>query len=163
MNTKSSQIQIRVSDAEKASIKKQASAAGMDMSAWIMTQLFPPSQKRFLALINNLKTTNDKKLVLAKLNDLLHKLGKNELACATKTAAKDSLGSYLDNYIAAMVEQALVQKGLPIPNWLSDIPILKEPVFGSDLLSLRLYLLSHSPPAFRKRNIFIDSSIGNRI
>jgi hypothetical protein len=36
-------------------------------------------------------------------------------------------------------------------------------VFGSELQSLRLYLLTHSPPPFRARNIFIDSSLGDRI
>jgi hypothetical protein len=36
-------------------------------------------------------------------------------------------------------------------------------VFGSDLQNLRLYLLTHSPPPFRRRNIFIDSTLGDRV
>jgi hypothetical protein len=40
---------------------------------------------------------------------------------------------------------------------------LAEPVFGSDLMSLRLYLLTHSPAPFRRRNIFIDASVGFRV
>ena len=40
---------------------------------------------------------------------------------------------------------------------------LASPVFGSKLESLRLYLLTHSPPPFRRRNIFIDASIGARV
>jgi hypothetical protein len=40
---------------------------------------------------------------------------------------------------------------------------LTEPVFGSELQSLRLYLLTHSPPPFRARNIFIDATLGDRV
>jgi hypothetical protein len=36
-------------------------------------------------------------------------------------------------------------------------------VFGSTLVSLRLYLLTHSPPPFRRRNIFIDATVGSSV
>jgi hypothetical protein len=36
-------------------------------------------------------------------------------------------------------------------------------VFCSSLQSLRMHLLTHSPPPFRRRNIFIDSSLGQRV
>ena len=38
-----------------------------------------------------------------------------------------------------------------------------EPYVEYWLLSLRLHLLTHSPPPFRLRNIFIDSSVGTRM
>jgi hypothetical protein len=40
---------------------------------------------------------------------------------------------------------------------------LAEPVFASSLQSLRLHLLVLSPAPFRRRNIFIDSTLGARI
>jgi hypothetical protein len=40
---------------------------------------------------------------------------------------------------------------------------LADPFFGSELRSLRHYLLTHSPAPFRSRNIFIDSTVGDRI
>ena len=43
------------------------------------------------------------------------------------------------------------------------IEALSEPEFGSQLQSLRLHLLTHSPPPFRRRNIFIDTSIGGQV
>jgi hypothetical protein len=49
------------------------------------------------------------------------------------------------------------------PAWTRSIPPLAEPVFGSDLCSLRLYLLTNSPPPFRGRNIFIDSTLGDQV
>jgi len=45
------------------------------------------------------------------------------------------------------------------PGWTRAIAPLSEPMFGSELQSLRLYLLAHSPPPFRVRNIFIDSTL----
>jgi len=30
-------------------------------------------------------------------------------------------------------------------------------------MSLRLYLLTHSPAAFRRRNIFIDATVGAQV
>jgi hypothetical protein len=40
---------------------------------------------------------------------------------------------------------------------------LPQPVFGSELKALRLHLLTNSPPAFRRRNIFIDATLGDRV
>jgi len=73
------------------------------------------------------------------------------------------LAPFLRNYIAAMVEYACAKRAVAVPAWVRSIPPLAEPVFGSDLQSLRLYLLTHSPPPFRGRNIFIDATLGDRV
>ncbi len=62
-----------------------------------------------------------------------------------------------------MTETACNMRGLPLPAWTRRIEALPEPVFGSALPTLRLYLLTHSPAAFRRRNLFIDSSVGARV
>ena len=62
-----------------------------------------------------------------------------------------------------MCETACNLRGLPAPAWTGKIEALAEPVFGSALPSLRLYLLTHSPASFRRRNIFIDSSVGAQV
>jgi hypothetical protein len=61
------------------------------------------------------------------------------------------------------VEYACARRGIEVPAWTGQIPPLASPLFGSQLESLRLYLLTHSPPPFRRRNIFIDASIGARV
>jgi hypothetical protein len=40
---------------------------------------------------------------------------------------------------------------------------LERPWFASSLKSLRLHLLTASPPPFRRRNLFVDSTIGDRV
>jgi hypothetical protein len=44
-----------------------------------------------------------------------------------------------------------------------ETPPLAEPAFGTTLQSLRLYLLTHSPAPFRRRNLFIDASIDDQV
>jgi hypothetical protein len=73
------------------------------------------------------------------------------------------LTPFLINYITAMVERACVQRGIAAPAWTRTVAPLTEPVFGSALESLRLHLLTHSPPPFRFRNIFIDASLGEQV
>jgi hypothetical protein len=62
-----------------------------------------------------------------------------------------------------MVEYAAARKELRPPDWTADVPPVAEPYFGTDLLTLRAHLLTRSPPPFRRRNIFIDASVGDRV
>ena len=66
-------------------------------------------------------------------------------------------------YLAAMVEHAAVIKGVDPPRWTAAVEALDALWFASSLKSLRLYLLTHSPPPFRRRNLFIDSSVGQPV
>ena len=86
-----------------------------------------------------------------------------ELRQAVAAAPPATLPPFLANYVAAMTETACNRRGLPLPAWTGKIEALPEPVFGSALASLRLHLLTHSPAPFRRRNIFIDSSVGERV
>ena len=67
------------------------------------------------------------------------------------------------NYLAATVEHAAAIKGVAPPRWTVTVEPLDAPWFASCLKSLRLHLLTHSPPPFRRRNLFIDSSVGQRV
>jgi hypothetical protein len=103
------------------------------------------------------------RFALAELNSLLSDLTAGELSDAVATPPPPGLSDFLANYIAAMVEYACGRRAVAVPKWTRSIAPLVEPVFGSELLSLRLHLLTHSPPPFRARNIFIDSSLGDRV
>ncbi|MCZ6803556.1 MAG: hypothetical protein O7D86_06420 [Proteobacteria bacterium] len=160
---KNEQLQIRLSAVEKSAIKHCARLAGMDMSSWVLCKLFPSGQKYFHEILAKFGVSQDRKRVFAELHDFLNKLDKDEFKITLQSPPVTDLGNYLNNYVAAMIEYAAYQKRAPVPAWVKAILPLQKPVFGSDLKSLRLYLLNHSPPAFRRRNIFIDSSIGQRI
>lgn len=94
---------------------------------------------------------------------MLSRLTAVELADAIAAPPTVTLTPFLANYIAAMIESACEKRGMPVPGWTRTIGPLSEPVFGSALQSLRLYLLTHSPASFKRRNIFIDSSLGDQV
>ena len=87
----------------------------------------------------------------------------DEYELAVSEPPQVHLDSYWKNYLAATVEHAAAMKHAKTPSWTQDVPPLDKPAFGSTLKSLKLHLLVNSPPAFIQRNIFIDSSVGDRV
>ena len=161
--TKTSQLQVRVSPAQKRAIQQAAKRAGLDMSSYVLAKLLPAHSVRFQSLLRELARADEPRFALAGLNDLLSGLTPDEFTVATDGPPRVELSPFLASYVAAMVEQAAVRSRAPVPQWVRSIAGLEIPVFGSDLLSVRLHLLTHSPPAFRRRNIFIDATIGDRV
>ena len=135
----------------------------MGISQWVLSKSLPPGQQAFQALIDQLKTASNPKYVLAEIHDMLSEAGADEFELMVAQPFGFGLTDYLANYVAAMIEYTAVQKGRKAPIWTEKVPLLKIPVFGSDLKSLQLYLLTHSPPPFRRRNIFIDATVGQRV
>jgi Protein of unknown function (DUF1778) len=159
---KTAQMQIRVSVNEKTAIQRAASRAGMDMSAYVLARVRSAPAAQFRDSIRDCADSASPRFALAELNSLLSGLTPGELRDAT-AAPPPGLSPFLENYVAAMVEYACAARAVAIPAWTRAIAPLCEPVFGSELQSLRLYLLTHSPPPFRARNIFIDSTLGDRV
>jgi hypothetical protein len=164
MKAKDQYLQIRVSPAEKTAIQTAAARAGMDMSGWVLAKLLPPEPQTFQAIVADLaENPAGRRYALAELNDFLANLGAAELDRAVTEPPALALEPYLANYVAAMVETAAHRADLAPPRWTAAVPALREPVFGTELVGLRLYLLLNSPPAFRRRNIFIDATVGERV
>lgn len=163
VTTKSAQLQIRVSPAEKAAIERAARRAGLDMSAYVLARALPVLGKRFAELTEACLDCGGQRFALAELSSWLAQLSGPELREAVMSAPASGLTPYLENYIAAMVEYACARGGIAPPAWTRSIAPLAAPAFGSTLTSVRLHLLTHSPPPFRRRNIFIDSSVGARV
>ncbi len=121
-------------------------------------------QTRFAQLLQLLREDDQRGFVLAELNDLLASLTSGELSNAVEHADLTGLTPYLRNYVAAMVELAAHQRDVPPPAWVRDVePLEMEPRFATPLASLRLHLLRTAPVPFKRRNIFIDSSLGDRV
>jgi len=160
---KSAQLQIRVSPGEKLAIHRAARRAGMGMSAYVLARVLPAAAGRFQELTAACLDPQGGRFGLAELNSWLAGLGAAELREAIASPPAAGLTPYLANYVAAMVEYACARRGIQPPAWTRAIAPLAEPAFGSSLLSLRLHLLTHSPVPFRRRNIFIDASVGGRV
>ena len=162
-NPKLSQLQVRVSEAEKSAIRAAAARAGLDMSAYVLSRCLSLPAQEFESAAAALVGPEHVSFALADINSLLSKLTGPELRDAVANAPEVDLPAFPANYVSAMVETACAKHGIPVPAWTCKVPPLDAPVFGSELRSLRLHLLTHSPAAFRRRNIFIDSSLGDRV
>ena len=157
------QLQIRVTREEKAVIRRLARRAGQGVSAYVLSRALPENPLRFAELLRTLQDEGERRFALAELNDLLAGLTRSEFRESVAEAPDETLSTYLRNYVAAMVEQAAQQKGIWPPAWVGGIERLPEPHFVTPLASLRPHLLRASPVPFRKRNIFVDSGIGDRV
>ncbi|MFQ5705650.1 MAG: hypothetical protein ACE5HT_16730 [Gemmatimonadales bacterium] len=160
---KTQQLQIRVSPAEKARIKRLARRAGMDVSAYVLSCVLQPDADRFEALIGMLRRERDQRFTLATINDFLAALPPAQFRDAVAQADVCPLSPFLQNYVAAMVEHAAHQKGVESPEWVRDVTSLDQPHFTVEFASLRLYLLRCAPVAFKRRNIFVDASVSDRV
>jgi hypothetical protein len=160
---KHSQLQIRVSKAEKHAIRRAAERAGMDMSAYVLSRVLPAAAREFEVSVKALTGPEPPSFALAELNSLLSRFTAAELREAIAAGSPLKLPPFLANYVAAMVEAACARRAIALPAWTAAIAPLEEPAFGSPLARLRLHLLTHSPAPFRRRNIFIDSSLGERV
>lgn len=118
---------------------------------------------RFCELVAQVDDPVSGRYSLAELNAFLSRLSALELPPAVSILPPANLSAYSSNYVAAMVEYACGRRGIDPPGWTRAIEVMPEPRFGSQLQSLRLHLLAHSPPPFRRRNIFIDTSIGGQV
>ncbi len=164
--SRTEQLQIRVTLAEKAALKRLARDAGQGVSAYVLSRALPKLRLHFQELVRALadeSEQSERRFALAELNDLLVRLTGREFLDAVGDPPRGSLPPYWHNYVAAMVEQAAEQKSVSPPQWLSDIEPLTEPHFVVPLASLRLHLLQASPVPFRRRNIFVDSGVGDRV
>ena len=165
MRAKSQQLQIRVTPDQKAALKRLARAAGQDVSGYVLSRTLPEAQVRFGEIIHALRDGEDHRFALAELNDLLSGLTRAQLpdAVAALPPEMRDLSPLLQNYVAAMVEQASHQRAVPAPSWARHVPPLETPYFATPLRSLRLHLLRASPAPFKRRNILVDSGVGARV
>lgn len=160
---KTAQIQIRVTPAEKVDLARRARMSGLDLSAWMLGRLLPPQRARLAELARSLAASVRPAYVLAEIHDLLAALARAEFSTVTEALPVENLDDLRANQLAAMVETTAARLGVRPPAWVQNVLPLATPWFATELASLRLHLLCNSPPAFRRRSLFVDSTIGDRV
>jgi len=148
---------------QKAGLRRQARLAGLDMSAYVLARILPEDAARVAALVAALGRDDDHRFVLAELNDVLSGLAPAPFVAAVSGLDPAGLSPFLQNYVTAMVEQAAHQKGVPPPSWARDVSPLDAPYFAAPFAGLRPYLLRSAPVAFKRRNLFVDAAVGDRV
>lgn len=133
------------------------------MSAYVLSRVLPAPQCRFEEILRAIGDDREPRFALAELNDLLAGLVPIDFDEAAADAELGTLSPYLQNHVAAMVELAAYQKSVGPPSWVCQVEPLAEPRFATSLRSLRWHLIRAAPVPFRRRNIFIDSGVGERV
>ena len=137
--------------------------AGQDLSSYVVTRLLPDERRRFEEILVALRDDEDRAYAYAELNDLLSTLSASPLKEVVADADLHALSDLTQNYVAAMVEETCRLQGVEPPDWTRRVLPLAEPFFAAALKGLRLHLLKSSPVAFKRRNLFVDSSVGDRV
>jgi uncharacterized protein (DUF1778 family) len=164
MPRKSEFLQVRLTRQQKAALRRLAKAAGTDVSSYVLGRALPAAQSAFAALMSALEDDGpERRHVLAELNDLLAASPPGELRAAVAHAEVERLTPLLQNYVAAMVEHAAHVKRVKPPAWTARVRPLEQPYFAASLRSLRPHLLRASPVAFKRRNLFVDATVGARV
>lgn len=127
------------------------------------SKTLPPEAARLVELIDLLRQEKERRFALAELDDVLVSLASSDFGVAVASIDVRHLDPLMQNYVAAMVEQASAQKEQSAPAWTRDVVPLAEPWFATRLPGLRMHLLLSSPVPFKRRNIFIDSGVGWRV
>ena len=163
MPPKTEQLQIRVTSEQKQALKRLAREAGVDVSSWVLGHVLPSEPDRFQALTERLASPAHRRHALAELADWLRALPHGAFNRAVAGAPAAELDADTRTYLAGAIELAAARRGLRPPPWTEDVPASQAPQFGSGLISLRLHLLTRSPVPLRARNVFVDSSLDDRV
>ncbi len=163
MSTKTSQLQIRISPEQKDRLKALAAQADRDVSQYVLGRVFPARSGRLQDILHTLERKADCRFELAELNDFLSDLGPSEFTASVESVDLVELSPFARNYVCALAEQAARIRGLTPPAWTKAVEPLAEPYFAAPLLSLRPHLLRVSPVPFRRRQLFVDSALGDRV
>ena len=104
-----------------------------------------------------------RRLRLADLADHLRALPPESFRDAVAAAPDAPLDADTLNHVAGMIELAAERRGQAPPPWTARVPPAPLPSFASALGSVRLHLLTRTPVALRRRNIFADASLDDRV
>ncbi|HEX6767006.1 MAG TPA: hypothetical protein VF103_16030 [Polyangiaceae bacterium] len=129
----------------------------------MLRALAPGASARFVELVRMLGKKSLDPFALAELHDFLQALGSAEFVQALRTSPDARLDDVSANQLAAMIETRAARLGVRPPEWVELISPLRRPWFATELLGLRAHLLCHSPAAFRRRNLFVDATLGDRV
>lgn len=68
-----------------------------------------------------------------------------------------------DAVLAGAIETLCDEMSIPIPAWLADVPVCRDPVFLSGFESMKAFSLAESPPHFRVRKVFVSENFLHRV
>ena len=155
METKSGQLQIRVTPAEKAALKRLAADAGQSLSAFVLSRALPPGQDEVTRRVRALGGGKNLPKALSDLRLHLQSLSGEEFDATVAGIDRQGLTPLQANCAAAAVEGEAWRRGRMAPEWTQAIDPLDRPYFGWGLPSLRPHLMRVTPATLKRRNVYL--------
>ncbi len=162
MSGRGHQLQIRVTEAQKEAIRAAAARSGVGMSEWVLARALPEPAARLRSLAHR-ADEGGADAAWAEIIDLLQKRTGVDFEVTVRDVDSSVLSPFTANYLAALVESTAARLGETPPAWTATVAPLATPWFGTELRRLREHLLLHAPVAFRRRNLFVDAGVGDRV
>ena len=164
MSTRTRHLQIRVSPEEKAELERLAGDAGQDVSTYVRSCVLPDEAVQLRVLLERLRSNpEERSFVLAEVHDLLQRIPPGRFHDVVGHAPATELPPFEANYLAAMVEHVAHRIDVPPPAWAGEVSPLEQPYFAAPFPSLRGHLLREAPVAYKRRNLFVDAVVGDRV
>ena len=154
MEAKTSQLQIRVSPTEKATLKRLASAAGLSVSAYVLSRVLPQAGEDVNRHIRAVEGGRNADQALSDLMLHLGDIADVEFGQVVEQVDVNGLTPLQRNYAAAAVEHEASRRDRPPPAWTSAVEPLARPHFPWSLRALRPHLMRISLAAFKRRNLY---------
>ena len=158
MAPKTAQLQIRISPAQKAALKRLAAAERLSLSEFVLRKALEAAPtpltswsaivKSGVALPNSL---SDLELELRTLDEASF----SEAVDAFDTADLSELQA---NCVAAAVEREASRRGVSPPPWTEAVLPMGRPWFAWRLRSLRPHLMRISPAAYKRRGVYLPAA-----
>ena len=155
MSAKTGQLQIRVTPAQKAALKRLAASAGLSVSAFVLDRAIPRGHE---AVDRHIRAIGGGKKIYNALSDLelyLRQLEDEEFVESVAGIDTSRLTPLQANCAAAAVEHDAWRRGRTPPEWVSHVQPLPAPHFGWGLRSLRPHLMRVTGATFKRRNVYI--------
>jgi len=157
MPPKTSQLQIRVTEQEKAALRRLAAAANMTVSRYVLSQAIPSRARDLERIGQGLSgPPTDQASALQRLVDLVVETPPADYRQVLGGLSLEGLPPRMQNQVAAVVESGAQARGTEPPDWVDAVDPLPRPYFWWPLASLRPHQMRVAPVAYKKRGIFFD-------
>lgn len=158
MPIKTSQLQIRVTEEEKAALKRLARAANLSVSRYVLAQALPSRPGEIERLLDALgRPGADIPATLDQIQRVLAEAPADGVAGALgHPPPLERLEPVHRNRLAATVEQVAYAHGVDPPAWVANVAPLSRPHFGWSLASLQPHQIRVTPVPFKRRGLFFD-------
>lgn len=157
MSRKTSQLQIRISPDQKATLKRLAAEAGVNVSQYVLRTVLPSTEAEMARHAEALGPRSGRGRAFADLRKYLSDLPLERFTEAAQAFSSDDWPTVIRHHVAAAVEECAARHAARAPRWTRELAPLDRPHFSWEARSLRPHLMRITPVFLKRRDVFRDA------